>query len=604
MYKKIAITAAIILLFAANPLRAQIVIEMERQGNLFAIPCKVNGLPVKLLFDTGASGVSISLTEALFMYKNGYLSDDDIGGTVYSQIANGDIVENTEIHIHEIEIGGLKINNIKAMVSSTLDAPLLLGQSVIQQLGPIQLDGNKLVILSGTSPQMSNNAYGIWQHSYQENEAGNHTKAIEIAKYGLSLTYNSDIIAALYYEIGTAFHGIGILDSAIAAYRNSLKYKLSKETAYNLGVTLYEKQQLEEAYQAFRQCSEISDKDNEVNIMAGCYQYMAVIDYKLGRYGDAERYAYKSINLIPNSSAFFTLGKIMEYRELYSDAVRFYEQGVAFEPLRPSNINYYAKIGYYYTFGEGMANPNKAIDNYMKCIKCYEKLRGNMGLSNNIDAEFLHNAYLSASSLAYIYQTIKRYDLVVEFLEKALLINNGKFQAVPEYLMLCSAYYYLGQSTKAQEIIHQGLLVFPENGDIRFKYALLLSESDITSAIKEYKKILESEYSYTPILFDYATVYNNIAWGYHLIGLSSTGLPYSKKSVELNPNHDYSWSTLGEIYFVLERYQDCIDALNRCIALSDKYKKNSYELMGKSKIALGKKREGEKDLERARSILE
>ena len=112
MVKKIIIAFAIVLLFG-NPLKGQIVIEMERQGDLFAIPCKVNGLPIKLLFDTGASGVSISLTEALFMYKNGYLSDDDIGGTVYSQIANGDIVENTEITIREIEIGGLKLSNIK-----------------------------------------------------------------------------------------------------------------------------------------------------------------------------------------------------------------------------------------------------------------------------------------------------------------------------------------------------------------------------------------------------------------------------------------------------------------------------------------------------------
>ena len=97
MYNKLIITTTAILLFAANPLRSQIVIEMEKQGNLFAIPCKINGLPIKLLFDTGASGVSISLTEAMFMYKNGYLSDDDIGGTVYVQTANGDIVEDMEI---------------------------------------------------------------------------------------------------------------------------------------------------------------------------------------------------------------------------------------------------------------------------------------------------------------------------------------------------------------------------------------------------------------------------------------------------------------------------------------------------------------------------
>lgn len=49
----------------------------RHQGGTFEIPCEINGLPLKMLFDTGASSVSVSSVEANFMLKNGYLSNSD-----------------------------------------------------------------------------------------------------------------------------------------------------------------------------------------------------------------------------------------------------------------------------------------------------------------------------------------------------------------------------------------------------------------------------------------------------------------------------------------------------------------------------------------------
>ena len=72
---------------------AQTVIKMERQGNSFFVPCKVNGVPMKMIFDTGAEEVSMSLSEAIFMMKNGYLSNEDFGETAYYGVASGDVGE-------------------------------------------------------------------------------------------------------------------------------------------------------------------------------------------------------------------------------------------------------------------------------------------------------------------------------------------------------------------------------------------------------------------------------------------------------------------------------------------------------------------------------
>jgi hypothetical protein len=80
------------------------------------------------------------------MMKNGYFNPDDIIGSSSSYVADGTLVENTRILLREIEIGGLKLHNVNAVVMHNLDAPLLLGQSAIRKLGNVQIQGDELVI--------------------------------------------------------------------------------------------------------------------------------------------------------------------------------------------------------------------------------------------------------------------------------------------------------------------------------------------------------------------------------------------------------------------------------------------------------------------------
>lgn len=61
------LTLIFVLLFFRLNSYAQTVIKMRRQGGVSVISCKVNGLKLDFIFDTGASDVSISLTEVLFM---------------------------------------------------------------------------------------------------------------------------------------------------------------------------------------------------------------------------------------------------------------------------------------------------------------------------------------------------------------------------------------------------------------------------------------------------------------------------------------------------------------------------------------------------------
>lgn len=126
---------------------AQDIIKMEKSGGIYLIPCKVNGLPLKFIFDTGASDVSISLTEALFMLKNGYLNESDIRGTVYYSIANGEIAEGTKINIEKIEVGKQTLYNVEASVVHSTEAPLLFGQSAMERFGKFTMDYTRLNLI-------------------------------------------------------------------------------------------------------------------------------------------------------------------------------------------------------------------------------------------------------------------------------------------------------------------------------------------------------------------------------------------------------------------------------------------------------------------------
>lgn len=133
-------------IMAADTTTHRIGIGMEKSGGVYTLPCFVNGVKMKFIFDTGASNVCISLTEAMFLYKNGYLEDADFLGESKSIVADGSIVENMEINLHSIEIEGIMMTDIKAMVVKSIDAPLLLGQTAIQKMGRIELSGDSLFI--------------------------------------------------------------------------------------------------------------------------------------------------------------------------------------------------------------------------------------------------------------------------------------------------------------------------------------------------------------------------------------------------------------------------------------------------------------------------
>ena len=123
-------------------------IPFTPDGGCVSVKCAINDLPLTFIFDTGASIVSLSQIEANFMLKNGYLKREDFVGSGRFVDANGDVSEGTIVNLRNVDLGGLKLNNVRASVVRNQKAPLLLGQSVLGRLGSIEIDnsGKKLII--------------------------------------------------------------------------------------------------------------------------------------------------------------------------------------------------------------------------------------------------------------------------------------------------------------------------------------------------------------------------------------------------------------------------------------------------------------------------
>lgn len=121
-------------------------VPMTKESGVFKVKCSFNGLPLHFVFDTGAANVTISAVEAALMYKNNYLSDKDFMGSSSYLTASGDIIEGSVVNLRNVNFGGLDMNNVKATVVKTQNAPILLGQSVLSRLGKVEIDYSSYTI--------------------------------------------------------------------------------------------------------------------------------------------------------------------------------------------------------------------------------------------------------------------------------------------------------------------------------------------------------------------------------------------------------------------------------------------------------------------------
>jgi aspartyl protease family protein len=119
------------------------ILKMENDNGVKYVWIEINGLKLKFIFDTGASSICISSSEASVLYNQGTLQKDDILDIQYFQDATGTISAGTRINLKTVKIGDRTLNNIDATVIDNNKAPLLLGQTAFEKFGKISIDNDK-----------------------------------------------------------------------------------------------------------------------------------------------------------------------------------------------------------------------------------------------------------------------------------------------------------------------------------------------------------------------------------------------------------------------------------------------------------------------------
>ena len=123
--------------------KGKTIIKMEKRNGVYYVPVELNGSKMDFIFDTGAGIISISVTEAAFLMKQGTLTQDDIKGISRFSDANGGISEGTIINLKTVKIGDITLRDIDASIVHNEIAPPLLGQSAFEKFGKISIDYKK-----------------------------------------------------------------------------------------------------------------------------------------------------------------------------------------------------------------------------------------------------------------------------------------------------------------------------------------------------------------------------------------------------------------------------------------------------------------------------
>ena len=109
-------------------------IPLRHRGGVFEVQATLNSeIKAYFVIDSGAADVTISEAIAKLLAGNESLSKADVVGGSNYQLADGSSSSGLAITIRKLELGGIVLNNVRAVVMKGTDVPLLLGQSALKQ---------------------------------------------------------------------------------------------------------------------------------------------------------------------------------------------------------------------------------------------------------------------------------------------------------------------------------------------------------------------------------------------------------------------------------------------------------------------------------------
>jgi len=125
------------------------IVKVKKSNGVYSVPVELNGvLKIDFIFDSGASDVSISPDVALTLLRTGTIKKEDWLEGAYYKFADGSTAKSKRFKLSSLKVGNKIIRNVTCSISNSIDAPMLLGQSVLSKFGKYTFDNinQKLII--------------------------------------------------------------------------------------------------------------------------------------------------------------------------------------------------------------------------------------------------------------------------------------------------------------------------------------------------------------------------------------------------------------------------------------------------------------------------
>lgn len=123
-------------------------VKLSFKNGVYHIPVKINNsVNLDFVLDLGAADVLISPDVFMTLYRSGSITDKDFVGVNTYKFADGSTAKSNVFYLRSLMLGNVEIKDVRAAVATSLDAPLLLGQSALKKLPNYLIDNKRALLI-------------------------------------------------------------------------------------------------------------------------------------------------------------------------------------------------------------------------------------------------------------------------------------------------------------------------------------------------------------------------------------------------------------------------------------------------------------------------
>jgi len=330
-----------------------------------------------------------------------------------------------------------------------------------------------------------------------------------------------------HYSLARLYRELQFFDKAAASYEKALELNWFERLAYEVAEFYEDRQEYDKAIAVYRRIiGEGESVDMAKTRLVNLYLNLGENDKALEILRDLR-------STLPESHKVdITISRILLSQEKYDETIMILEDVLQTNP-ELTTVRYLLGMAYYRN------NDNQKAEEQLKLIPAESNLYE--------DSIFLRVKILSQSEI---------YTDAIGLLQKQ--IGDAATRKSSFYVLLATLYRENGEVGKGREIYKKAIILYPEDIEILYNYAIFLEkigEQDNAMAKMKAVLILDPDNGAALNYVGYTWADNNI----HL----EKALAYIQRAVELMPDDGYVRDSLGWVYYKMGETEQAIIELKK-----------------------------------------